>query len=63
MEDLELKRNVIENQIHFLYQKVIEGFRRGELLVYAPNIFCHLTETRFRTWIIKNNEKVALILE
>lgn len=51
------------NKINELYNNVIEKFRKGELDVYNPDIFCRLTRNNFIDWIINHNPHVAEIFE
>ncbi|MEM0354181.1 MAG: hypothetical protein QXW79_01230 [Thermoplasmata archaeon] len=59
---LDDERDLIMEQIDKLYVSVFERFRKGELMIFNPNVFLRLTRERFISWIIENNEEVREIL-
>ena len=57
------KIDLIIQKINSLYTKIIEGFRRGDLLVYNPNILRNLTRDKFMNWIICQNKDVSELFD
>ena len=48
----------ISDEIHKLYNNVINKFRNCENMVYNPNILSNLTEQQFFEFIITNNDEI-----
>ena len=57
----ELRRNLINDRITYLYNSNIENFRKGDKLSFNPNIFSKLTREKFVGWILCNNPEIAEI--
>ena len=55
----DMKKNIVFSQINKLYSETICRFRKGELLVYNPNLFIYLTKEKFFTWIFRNNPEIG----
>lgn len=60
--NIEKRRKYLMDKIDELYMVVIDKFKKGELVVYNPDILSKLTKEKFITWIIMNNDDIADIL-
>ena len=60
-EDIELYHAKILDKINNIYDRVIGSFKRGEKLVYNPNIFSNLSREDFINWVIQFNPNLKKI--
>ncbi|BCS83046.1 hypothetical protein QLL95_gp1077 [Cotonvirus japonicus] len=51
-------QDIILEKINELYDNVIINFRKGNLVVYNPNILNKLSRTQFINWVIEKNPEI-----
>lgn len=55
----EIQQSTAIDCLYQLYKNTFEPFRKGEMLVFNPNVFSGLTAEKFIDWAINNNPDLA----
>ena len=52
--------NTMYDKLGYIYDQVIGSYRKGEQIIYNPNICKRMTKNIFIEWVIENNPELKI---